>query len=347
MSDVSSDDNGWNDRVEEQVANLGNLSLGYQWIHTQTSKFYANKHKKLVWCNVLAPNIAGLSVIITIVEKSNPENSVYYQVVSIVFSFIAALFSIIVEFGDYGGKAEEEKRAAHKYMGIGGNIQRQLNRYRNERQNGADYIGWISGSFEDLQEASPLLNDSILVKYAEISRDTGIVVPEAANMVIPMKFGLKRKKTIPSRIAAPSIASSFNVKERKVSDILTSLQNSAKRAREKVTTPDKISMTWDNALSGGNPSSVSGGNSSSVSGVFTETESVKKQPIEWLDIEMGCGYDEDIIDVPAESRDQVGGNDETYVGKVVKTVAFDDRRMMYEMSRLNQHSETVSERSAN
>jgi hypothetical protein len=85
-------------------------------------------------------------------------------------------------------------------MALGSNIQIQLNMYRNERQNGSDYIGWISKSFEDLQESSPLLKTEVLKSYAEISAESGIIVPEAANMVAPMKFGLKRKK----RIQAPS-----------------------------------------------------------------------------------------------------------------------------------------------
>lgn len=194
MSSESSDtDNGWNDEIESQIEQLGNLSLGYKWIYRETAKVYDSRHKKLSWASVVMPQIAGLTIILESFATQDPFTRSIFSISSIVLSFVSSILAAIIEFGDYGGKADENRRAAAKFTSLSGNIQRQISLYRTERENGMDYLGWITKNFEELQEMSPLLREDIIIKYTKAARVTGIVVPEAANTIMPMSTNIKHK----------------------------------------------------------------------------------------------------------------------------------------------------------
>ena len=344
MSDSSSDENGWNDRVEEQIINLGNLSLGYQWIHTQTAKLYSEKHKKFMWGSVITPNISGLSSLITTMNNS-VMNNIYLQAISIFFAFASGIFSLIVEFGDYSGKAEEEKRAANKYMALSGNIQRQLNMYRSERQNGADYMEWISKSYEDLQESTPLLHNTILIMYAEISKDTGIIVPEAANMVIPMKYGIRRKKAIiiPTTISldgCPAITPIKNSKDKKRCCERPRSINSANSSngRFKRAMPDLSASDIKNSKNDDRVLNVVKRATNAFKGTIVKPSEIHIDDIEIEnDLESGVGKSFG-ASVGVLSMENVKNSEDVSLSRVI-----DNGRMKYELFRLKNHGDSVSE----
>lgn len=328
MSDYSSENcNGWNDNIEEQIANIGNLSLGYQWIHMRTAKLYTQRHKRYMWCSVISPNIAGLFTIITVVQGNSPEQSMYYQIISIIFSFVSALMSIVVEFGDYGRKAEDEKRAANKYTGLAGNIQRQLNLYRNDRQDGSDYIEWISKNFEDLQDSSPLLKESILIEYAKISRGSGIVVPEAAGMVQPMKYGKKRRAVVPpSKISVQSGASRSYFYGSSVHES-PQVYTHAPASVNINTHPPVVQRPSPLVRTSSFPSPTGG------KGINTQS-SVTRSPEREKDTQ--------VRSPPKLTNTKPPKHSETEDDTRKQHSSFGDGRMKYEMSRLKQHSGNTS-----
>lgn len=166
-------ENGWSDKSEEMVKNIGDLSLGYKNMYTRASKYYGKIHFVLI---ILLYLTTGVGNILNIYNITNSIK--YYNSLVLVLSFIELIAIVCINQGNLRDMSINYRNFASKYANIVSNIRRQLLLERADREIMSDYTSWIAKSYDDLFEMAPPLDMWIVDEYKIKADKRNLPVPE-------------------------------------------------------------------------------------------------------------------------------------------------------------------------
>jgi hypothetical protein len=97
---------------------------------------------------------------------------------------ISGIFSSIIKFSKLDHSIVQYKTIGAKYSSLEGNIRRQLSLDRIDRINAGKYLEWVSKSYVELVEATPILtDDGKPQEWSEITpKQTHSVIVDIANL---------------------------------------------------------------------------------------------------------------------------------------------------------------------
>jgi hypothetical protein len=175
--------NGWNDKNERLIANIGENCEIYKRIHDNSSNKY-QFNNKIISIIIIFFN-AGLSVQTTF---SNNMENITLIIVQKIFIYIVTIISVVNNFLKYEELTTNHKHAASAFSELYHNIQTTMCMYRKDRQNAVKYISNMLKKYDLLIHSSPSVdtknkNDQIM--YDTINKLQKIDIIVEPNSELP------------------------------------------------------------------------------------------------------------------------------------------------------------------
>jgi hypothetical protein len=170
--------NGWNDKNERIIISLGENSASYKWMHEKSAYFYSSFHKVLNI--VLIIFTTGLSA-----ETFLPDTTeeVYVVILRRIFTYIATLISIIMNFLKFEQLSEQHTSAGLKFSELYHDIQKQMCLYRRDRVNASFYISKILKLYDSIFINNPKVNSLVVSQFKRTFGNSNIAVPDIADNI--------------------------------------------------------------------------------------------------------------------------------------------------------------------
>jgi len=212
----------WNAKLERSIQSLGELSLGYKWMHCEMAKDYSTVYNRLMYGSIALGPFVG---VVNTINQTFADTTIIPLLITI-FSFLTGVLAGIIKFCDYEEKVTNHMAAAARYTSLANNARIQLNLEKCDREDSKQYMVWYTTSYGNLFESSPILPDYVMVKWRanairhgfKIPGEVGILmdVDDSENMkdeVSELKRELSRKT---SQIESmETIAKNVNTKKNK------------------------------------------------------------------------------------------------------------------------------------
>jgi hypothetical protein len=208
--DIEISTHAWNQKLDRSIQSLGELSLGYKWMHCEMAKNYATVYDRLMYCSIALGPFVG---VINTANQTFADPMVIPLLITI-FSFLTGVLAGIIKFSDYEEKIASHKAAAGRYTSLANNARIQLNLERTDREDPKQYMVWYTTSYGGLFESSPILPEWVMLGWKEHAVRQGFKIPGEVGILMDvddsekikqelteLKHELSRKTT-----AAPGVA---------------------------------------------------------------------------------------------------------------------------------------------
>jgi len=171
--DIEISTHQWNQKLERSIQSLGELSLGYKWMHCELAKNYATVYDRLMYCSI------ALGPFVGVVNTANQtfSDTIIIPLLITIFSFLTGVLAGIIKFSDYEEKIASHKAAAARYTSLANNARIQLNLERSDREDPKQYMVWYTTSYGTLFESSPILPEWVMVMWKEHAIRQGFKIP--------------------------------------------------------------------------------------------------------------------------------------------------------------------------
>ena len=163
----------WNNKLERSIQSLGELSLGYKWMHCEMAKSYTTVYNRLMYASIALGPIVG---VVNTFNQTFGDTTVIPLMITIL-SFLTGVLTGIIKFSDYEEKINNHKTAAAKYTSLANNARIQLNLEKQDRENPKQYIVWYTTSYGNLFESSPILSDNVMILWKKHAQRHGFKIP--------------------------------------------------------------------------------------------------------------------------------------------------------------------------
>ena len=162
----------WNENVENIIKEIQKSCQNYKFIHIKTAKNANLKYDFVMYFVIL---LGPLSSIIASVYNNNSNcNEENGKIVSIFLYLVSAVLSAIIKFSKFEHTCTVHKSISMKFASLEHNIKRQLTLDRDQRQPAGKYLEWVTQSFDDLFNSSPVMVENI---YSEWKQQKEIIEP--------------------------------------------------------------------------------------------------------------------------------------------------------------------------
>jgi len=182
----------WNNKLEKSIQSLGELSLGYKWMHCEIAKDYATIYDRLMYCSIALGPVVG---VINTANQTFAETTVIPFLITI-FSFLTGVLAGIIKFCDYEEKISNHKAAAARYTSLANNARIQLNLERTDREDPKQYMVWYTTNYGNLFESSPMLPDYIMLKWKKHAQLHGFKIPGEVGILMDADESNDMKKEL-------------------------------------------------------------------------------------------------------------------------------------------------------
>jgi len=144
----------WSSQIEEMVKDIARKSEYYHKVHTEVALSYSCQYTTLmIFLMTLSP-VAGSLTLLSFIAV---EQAFYFNLLVAVFSFISGILASVVKFAKYDETSNAHKIASSRYFSLYNNAVRELSLPKQNRADANSYSKWISISYDELYQSSPLL----------------------------------------------------------------------------------------------------------------------------------------------------------------------------------------------
>lgn len=172
-SDIEISTHEWNSKLEKSIQSLGELSLGYKWMHCEVAKDYTTVYDRMMYCSIALGPMVG---VINAANQTFVELTIIPLLITI-FSFFTGVLAGIIKFCDYENKISNHKAAAARYTSLANNARIQLNLERQDREDPKQYMVWYTTNYGNLFESSPILPDYVMLEWKHHAQKNGFKIP--------------------------------------------------------------------------------------------------------------------------------------------------------------------------
>jgi hypothetical protein len=170
--------NGWNDRNEQVLINLGENAASYRWLHEKSSLHFSFVSKVLSILVILFST--GMSAQ-TIVPRNTYQEAL--DITNQVFVYIITIISVIQRFLKYEQRSTNHMNQSREFGRLYTDIQQKMTLYRREREDAKLYMARIIKQYDDIIQNSPAINEIILTKFKNAFKDSNIAIPSIADKI--------------------------------------------------------------------------------------------------------------------------------------------------------------------
>ena len=159
--------NGWTEDLDNLVANLGNDSSIYKWLHMQNAILVKDRLELGTLIASIIGLIIGTGGIASVVSTTLSDNKTLTLALTIFISllgFTSAAITIGQRIYAMPDRIEKHKDAEQKFSWLFFDTQAQLRRPKIDRESGNSYYRWSSRSFIDASKMEDV-DDKIIKKY--------------------------------------------------------------------------------------------------------------------------------------------------------------------------------------
>jgi hypothetical protein len=171
----------WNDRLEELIADEGEKSLCYSWLHNKSEALYSYRNNFIALPVIVLSTLAGTASI-----GSDSLFAGSAQIASVVIGLVSISVGVLNTIGQYfsWAKRAEGHRIAHiTYQKLYRFIATEMSLPRLERMKASDLLKVVREEYDRLAETSPMINMQIINMFSAKfdSGYPGVARPEIAN----------------------------------------------------------------------------------------------------------------------------------------------------------------------
>jgi len=200
----------WTDNIEKIVGDIGNSCGEYKYINMNAARSETVKYDILMYCIIIIGPISG--ILSSLDTKTNADKTETFRILIIIFSFISGVLSAIIKFSKFEKRATSHKSICSKFASLEGNIQRQLSLNREERQHAGKYLDWISRSFEELFNSSPIILDTVYQKWLQERIESSFKKAQESPKAVSNELPKEAPKEVVVNISEPNTFNDGNMK---------------------------------------------------------------------------------------------------------------------------------------
>lgn len=166
----------WNTEIEKQVVEIYHWSYGWYRIYSKAAvDCEANKNK--MFYTTLIPNIV-VSLFSGVVVIYYQENEIpnWVNIVNLIFNIIITMLVLIKNKVDQANDKSAYDLLTQRNYSLFSNIRRQLAMPVNQRQQGEEYLIWITKEYDQLNNTN-ILDESYFTWYQKIADDKNLPMP--------------------------------------------------------------------------------------------------------------------------------------------------------------------------
>jgi len=178
MSESISDQISWTPVLEAYLAETGEKSLGYAWIHEQAERLYSARR---TWIDL--PVVVGSGVIGFLSAGSNtlfndPQMSSIYLGVG---SLVVGVLNTVGSYFAWSRRAEGHRIAALSYAKLYRFLRVEMGLPRSERMRPGDLLKMVKNEIDRLAETSPPHPPQIISQFQSRFKTETVAKPESTN----------------------------------------------------------------------------------------------------------------------------------------------------------------------
>lgn len=171
--------NGWNDKNERILINLGENAAAYKWMHEKSHIFYGTINKiTTVFSLLLSTSLSVESTINFNICTTEDKSLEIFKKAGI---YLVAIITAIQQFLQYEGRSEAHFNHSAKFSAIYTDIQQKLSVYRRDRGNAQQYLSKKIKEYDSTSMSGPGINSIIIYQLKRTFK--GIRLPIIADNI--------------------------------------------------------------------------------------------------------------------------------------------------------------------
>jgi hypothetical protein len=155
----------WNEKTEKVIIDIQNACKDYKYMHVEACKTASRKYDITMYIIIALGPIS--SILASTYDTSLRCNSESNQIVQIFLSLISGVLSAIIKFSKFEHQATVHRATSLKFASLENNIKRQLTLLPEDRQSADKYLEWVTHSFDELFNSSPIIVETVFKKWSK------------------------------------------------------------------------------------------------------------------------------------------------------------------------------------
>ncbi|ARR74930.1 hypothetical protein SAGO17_0010 [Mimivirus AB-566-O17] len=180
--------NYWNNKNEKLVAELGEKSNAYQWLHNKSARRYFGLDK------IIGVVITILAAIVSI-ESQLPQNE-SFRIITNILKFMIFVVSSINIFLNYQELSEKHKQSGVKFQNLYNRIEEEVSQYKQLRSNAVEFLRDCNKVYTSVISESPNISARELKEFKNTFKNSSISKPtilDSLTHIVPVKSkGIER-----------------------------------------------------------------------------------------------------------------------------------------------------------
>lgn len=158
----------WNEKTEKVIIDIQNACKDYKYMHVEACKTASRKYDITMYVIIALGPISSIlaSTYDSSIKCTSPTN----QAVQIFLSLISGVLSAIIKFSKFEHQATVHRTTSLKFASLENNIKRQLTLLPEDRQSADKYLEWVTHSFDELFNSSPIIVETVFKKWTKEQR---------------------------------------------------------------------------------------------------------------------------------------------------------------------------------
>jgi hypothetical protein len=173
----------WSDPVENIIKNIQDSCSEYKCINIEAARYANIKYDIVIYTVILLGTLSG--ILASTYDTSTNCSDGSGKMIQLFLALISAVLSAFIKFSKFEHQASTHKSISLKFASLENNIIRQLALSREDRQIPGKYLDWVSHSFDELFNSSPLIIESVYQKWKNSTEIKPELKPQLKPQVKP------------------------------------------------------------------------------------------------------------------------------------------------------------------
>jgi len=166
----------WSEPVENIIKNIQDSCSEYKCINIEAARQSNIKYDLVIYTVILLGPLSG--ILASTYDTSTNCSDGSGKMIQLFLALISAVLSAVIKFSKFEHQATTHKSISLKFASLENNIIRQLALSREDRQIPGKYLDWVSHSFDELFNSSPLIIETVYQKWKKSKELKGELKPQ-------------------------------------------------------------------------------------------------------------------------------------------------------------------------
>lgn len=235
----------WNKSLEEYFCNTSEQCMGYAWLHKRCEEMYSHR---TIFIDLPTIIIGAVNGFVSVGSKQIFSDDAYAPVYIGAVSLFVSILSTVNSYFGWSRKAEAHKIACNSYSKLYRFIAVEMNtKPRAERMNPKKLLEYVSTTFDQLGESSPLIAPTIVSSFVhKFGKLKDFSLPEETNGLHAVYSFNARDNSPPSTpdqpLKIPSLMSKLGSPSSAISSAISSVASQKSSSHENMVDHNHIAI---------------------------------------------------------------------------------------------------------